>query len=82
MSEYTEEEKRILLAGMLSGRERDAVWSEFPEAVESLGDRELLRFGHEMMANGAVASFPLNLSLRGLGEARRLQEVDQVAWTL
>ena len=82
MSEYTEQEKRVLLAGMLSGRERDAVWSAFPEAIESLGDRGLLRLGHEMMANGAVASFPLSLSLRGIGEARRLQEVDQVAWNL
>jgi len=80
MSEYTEPEKRVLLAGMLGDRERDAAWSEFPEVVQSLGDRGLLRLGQEIMANGAVASFPLSLSLRGLGEARRLQEVDQVAW--
>jgi hypothetical protein len=78
MSDYSEEEKRVLLAGMVGGRDRDAVWSKFPEAIERLGDRGLVRMGREVLADGAVSSFPLCLSPVGVLEAKMLQEVDRM----
>jgi len=75
MSDYTEQEKRILVAGLIGGRERDAVWSKFPAAIASLGQRGLLRIGQEILADGTVASFPLCLSPTGVAEAKMLQEV-------
>jgi hypothetical protein len=75
MSEYTEDEKQVLLAGMIGGRERDDVWNGLPEAIQSLGERGLVRIGREAMADGTMTSFPLCLSPTGVLEARRLQEV-------
>jgi len=75
---YTEEEKRVLLAGMIGGRERDAVWLKFPRAIERLGDCGLVRIGQEVMANGTVSSFPLCLSPAGVTEAKRLQAINQL----
>jgi len=75
---YTEEEKRVLLAGMIGGRERDAVWLKFPRAIERLGDCGLVRIGQEVMANGTVSSFPLCLSPAGVTEAKRLQAITQL----
>ncbi len=75
---YTEEEKRVLLAGMIGGRERDAVWLKFPRAIERLGACGLVRIGQEVMANGTVSSFPLCLSPAGVTEAKRLQAINQL----
>ena len=75
---YTEEEKRVLLAGMIGGRERDAVWLKFPRAIERLGDCGLVRIGQEVMANGTVSSFPLCLSPAGVSEAKRLQTINDL----
>jgi len=75
---YTEEEKRVLLAGMIGGRERDAVWLKFPRAIERLGHCGLVRIGQEVRANGAVSSFPLCLSPAGVTEAKRLQAINQL----
>jgi hypothetical protein len=77
MSEYTVEERQVLLVGLVGGRERDDVWNASP-AIGSLGDRGLVRIGRELMANGTVTSFPLCLSPTGVLEARRLQGVDQL----
>jgi hypothetical protein len=77
MSDGTDEE-RVLLAGLIGGRERDAVWAKFPDAIERLGDRGLVRIGQEVSANGTVSSFPLCLSPKGVVEARRLQRVDDL----
>ncbi len=74
MSDYTEAEKRALLAGIVGGRERDAVWSKFPKAVESLGDRGLVRVAREKLADGTAYVFPLCLSPAGVLEARSLPE--------
>jgi len=76
--DFTEQEKRVLLAGMVGGRERDAVWSKFPQAIERLGRCGLVRIGQEVIADGTVSSFPLCLSPTGVSEARRLQEVEQL----
>ena len=76
--EYTEREKRVLLAGLIGGRERDAVWSKYHEAVERLGDRGLVRIGQELLGNGTVSSFPLCLSPEGVREARWLEDVDRL----
>jgi hypothetical protein len=75
---YTHREKRVLLAGLVGGRERDAVWSRFPEAIETLGARGLVRIGREVSAKGTVSSFPLCLSPEGVTEARWLEEVDRL----
>jgi hypothetical protein len=75
---YTQREKRVLLAGLVGGRERDAIWARFPEAIETLGDRGLVRIGREVSANGTVTSFPLCLSPAGVTEARWLEDVDRL----
>jgi len=77
--DFTEEEKRVLLAGMVGGRERDAVWLKFPKAITSLGECGLVRIGQEVLGNGTVSSFPLCLSPAGVVEAKRLQEVNELA---
>ena len=77
--DFTEEEKRVLLAGMVGGRERDAVWFKFPKAIARLGDRGLVRIGQEVLGNGTVSSFPLCLSPAGVAQAKRLQEVNELA---
>jgi hypothetical protein len=79
MSAYTEREKRVLLAGVVGGQERDDVWSRFPEVIATLSDRGLVRMGKEMLADGTVSSFPLCLSPLGVVEARRLQEIVQMS---
>ncbi len=76
--DFTEEEKRVLLAGMVGGRERDAVWLKFPRAIERLGDCGLVRIGQEVLGNGTVSSFPLCLSPAGVVEAKKLQGTDQL----
>jgi hypothetical protein len=75
---YTYREKRVLLAGLVGGRERDAVWSRYPETIGKLADRGLLRIGQEVVANGTVSSFPLCLSPAGVAEARWLEDVDRL----
>ena len=79
MRDYTEREKRVLLAGVVGGHERDSVWSRFPDAIATLSDRGLVRMGSELLANGTVSSFPLCLSPIGVLEARRLQEIVQMS---
>ena len=79
MSDYTDRERRVLLAGVVEGRERDFVWSRFPEAIAILSDRGLLRMGREMSADGTLSWFPLCPSPVGVLEARRLQEVEQLS---
>jgi hypothetical protein len=74
---YTEDEQRVLLAGVAGGQERDEVWAALPHAIHALHDRGLIRMGEEVMDNGIVSSFPLCLNPVGVLEARRLQEVDQ-----
>ncbi len=76
MSDYNEEEKRVLLAGMVGGRDRDAVWSKFPDAITSLGTRGLVRIGREVLADDSVSWFPLCLSPLGVMEAKQLQEAE------
>jgi hypothetical protein len=75
---YTDRERRVLLAGLIGGRDRDAVWSKCSEAIESLSNRGLLRIGQEVLADGTVSSFPLCLSPAGVTEARWLEEVDRL----
>jgi hypothetical protein len=57
MSDYTDRERRVLLAGVVEGRERDFVWSRFPEAIAILSDRGLLRMGREVSADGTSPGF-------------------------
>jgi hypothetical protein len=78
MSDFTDREERVLLAGLIGGWERDAVWAKFPDAIERLGAEGLIRIGQESSANGIVSSFPLCLSPLGVIEARRLQGVDEL----
>jgi hypothetical protein len=78
MSEYTDDETQVLVAGLVGGRERDDVWNARPGAIDALGERGLLRIGREVMADGTVTSFPLCLSPTGVLEARRLQGADQL----
>ncbi len=77
---YTRAEREVLVAGLVGGQQRDAVWSVLPDAIGSLGDRGLVRIGQEVLSDGTVSSFPLCLSPMGVLEARRLQEVDRVIW--
>ncbi len=77
---YSPDEEQVLIAGIVGGRERDAVWSARPDAIRSLADRGLIRIGRELMADGTVSSFPLCLSPSGVLEARKLREVDRVIW--
>jgi hypothetical protein len=77
---YTRAERDVLVAGLVGGQERDAVWSVRPDAIGSLGDRGLVRIGQEVLSDGTISSFPLCLSPMGVLEARRLQEVDRVIW--
>lgn len=77
---YSRAEREVLVAGLVGGQERDAVWSVLPDAIKSLGDRGLVRIGQEVLSDGTVSSFPLCLSPNGVLEARRLQEVDRVIW--
>jgi hypothetical protein len=79
MTLYTDRERRVLLQGLVGGRERDDVWERFPEAISSLSDRGLVRMGREVLANGTESTFPLCLSPVGVLEARRLQEIDQLS---
>jgi|HubBroStandDraft_1064217.scaffolds.fasta_scaffold458121_2 hypothetical protein len=78
--DYSQDEKDVLVAGIVGGQERDALWSRRHAAVESLAGRGLLRIGHEMMADGTVSSFPLCLSPSGVLEARRLHEGGRAVW--
>lgn len=82
MTDYTDAEKRVLVAGLVGGRERDAVWWKFPDAIESLGRAGLVRIGQEVMPNGTISSFPLCLSPTGVTEAKMLQEVAQLTYDL
>jgi hypothetical protein len=75
MGDYTGPEKRILLAGLLGGRDRDEVWFKFPDAIETLSERGLVRIGREVMADGSTFSFPLCLSPIGVQEAKRVQVI-------
>ena len=77
---YSPAEEQILIAGIVGGRERDAVWSARPDAIQSLSDRGLVRMGQEIMSDGTVSSFPLCLSPAGVLEARKIREVDRVIW--
>jgi len=77
---YSIDEEEVLIAGIVGGRERDAVWSARPDAIQSLAERGLVRIGQEVTANGVVSSFPLCLSPTGVLEARKLREVDRVIW--
>ena len=77
---YSFDEEQVLIAGIVGGRERDAVWSVRPDAIRSLADRGLVRIGQEVAADGTVSSFPLCLSPAGVLEARKLREVDRVIW--
>lgn len=77
---YTRAERDVLVAGLVGGQERDAVWSTLTDAIGSLGDRGLVRIGQEILSDGSISSFPLCLSPLGVLEARRLQEVDRVVW--
>ena len=79
MSHYTDRERRVLLAGLVGGRERDYVWGRFPEAIATLSGRGLVRMGREVLANGTESTFPLCLSPVGVSEARRLQEIEQLS---
>ena len=75
---YTEAEKRVLLAGLLGGHERDAVWARQSAAIETLAHRGLVRIGQELLGDGTINSFPLCLSPAGVLEARGLGEFDQI----
>ena len=77
---YSPAEEQILIAGLVGGRERDAVWSTRPDAIRSLSDRGLIRMGQEIISDGTVSSFPLCLSPAGVLEARTIREVDRVIW--
>jgi predicted methyltransferase MtxX (methanogen marker protein 4) len=79
MIDYTQREKRVLLAGLVGGRERDYVWGRFPEAIANLSDRGLVRLCREVFANGTESTFPLCLSPVGVLEARKLQEIGQLS---
>ncbi len=78
MEDFTEADKRVLVAGLVGGKERDVVWSKFPEAIERLGDCGLVRIGQELLGNGTISSFPLCLSPAGVTEAKRVQELEQL----
>jgi hypothetical protein len=75
---YTYREKRVLLSGLIGGREKDGVWSRYPEAIEKLANRGFIRIGQEVLANGTISSFPLCLSPAGVAEARWLEDVDRL----
>jgi hypothetical protein len=77
---YSQAERDVLVAGLVGGQERDAVWSGLPDTIGSLGHRGLVRIGQEILSDGTVSSFPLCLSPIGVLEARRLREVDRVIW--
>jgi hypothetical protein len=77
---YSQGERDVLIAGLVGGQERDAVWSGLADAIGSLSERGLVRIGQEIMSDGTVCSFPLCLSPMGVLEARRLQEGDRVLW--
>jgi hypothetical protein len=77
MSDYTERERRVLIAGLVGGFHRDDVWRKYRDATESMSERGLVRVGREVLADGTTSTFPLCLSPVGVLEARRLQELDQ-----
>ena len=75
---YTDAEKRVLLAGLYGGRERDVMWERFPDAIASLARRGLVRIGQEVLGDGTLSSFPLCLSPAGVLEAKGLDEFGQM----
>ncbi|HEY5024355.1 MAG TPA: hypothetical protein VII76_05210 [Acidimicrobiales bacterium] len=77
---YTQAEKDVLVAGLVGGYERDAVWSGLPEAVRTLARLGMVRLGQEMLPDGTVSSFPLCLSPTGVVEARALHDVTHTLW--
>jgi hypothetical protein len=77
MTDYTERERRVLLAGLVGGFHRDDVWRKYRDATESMSVRGLICVGREVLADGTTSTFPLCLSPVGVFEARRLQETDQ-----
>jgi predicted methyltransferase MtxX (methanogen marker protein 4) len=78
MNDYTPRETRVLLAGLVGGRERDYVWGRFPEAIASLSDRGLVRMCREVFANGTESTFPLCLSPVGVLEARKIEQLSSL----
>jgi hypothetical protein len=79
---YTDSEKRVLLAGIIGGRLRDAIWERHPREIESLGHRGLVRIGHEVLRDGTESAFPLCLSPEGVRDAKALDSADQAVSAL
>jgi hypothetical protein len=63
---YSPGERDVLVAGLVGGQERDAVWSGSADAIGSLSERGLVRIGQEIMSDGTACSFPLCLSPMGV----------------
>ena len=71
----TPDERRVLLAGLLNGPERDAVWTELWPAVNHLGRLGLVEFTNPRGANGNVlVSVALCLTPYGFRVARELRD--------
>jgi hypothetical protein len=79
---YTDGEKRVLLAGIIGGRLRDAIWDRHPREIESLGRRGLIRMGHEVLSDGTESAFPLCLSPEGVRDAKALDNAGHAVGSL
>jgi hypothetical protein len=74
MTDYTEAERLVLIAGMSAADGRHSVWARLPGAVESLAERGLVEISRREHVDGMVESVPVGLSLTGIIEARKLWE--------
>ena len=74
LSILTDDERLVLLAGLATGPQRDAVWTALGPEVGHLGRLGLVKFAEQRNAGGGelLVSLPLHLTDYGVRLAREL----------